>query len=64
MNRTINQFVLVDIYGLFHPVPAEYTFFSSLLEYSPRYTTFWATKDSSMIEKIEIIQNVFFAKEL
>jgi exonuclease III len=28
LNYTINQMVLTDIYRIFHPITAEYTFFS------------------------------------
>ena len=44
LNRTISQRDLIVICRVFHPTIAEYTFFSSSMEHSPRWTTSWVIK--------------------
>ena len=44
LNRTISQWDLIVICRVFHPTTEEYTFFSSSVEHSPRWTTFMGHK--------------------
>lgn len=44
LNHTSSQRDLIVICRVFHPTIAEYTFFSSSMEHSPRWTTFMGHK--------------------
>ena len=44
LNSTIDQFDLIDIYGVFHLTTVEYTFFSSLQKHAARWTVIWIIK--------------------
>jgi hypothetical protein len=44
LNDTIDQTDLTDVYSVFHPAIAQYTFLSEAMELSPNYTIFLVTK--------------------
>ena len=56
---------LTDIYKVFHPKTAEYTFFSSIHETFSRTDNLLGYKIShDKFLKIEILSNIFFIKNL
>ena len=60
LNDTIDQIYLIDIYRIFHPKTADYTFFSSAHGTFSRIDHILAHKSSlSKFKKIEIISSIF-----
>ena len=60
LNDTIDQIDLTDIYRIFHPKTAVYTFFSSAHRTFSRIDHILAHKSSlSKFKKIEIISSIF-----
>ena len=60
LNDTIDQIDLIDIYRIFHPKPADYTFFSSAHRTFSRIDHILGHKSSlSKFKKIEIISSIF-----
>jgi exonuclease III len=39
LNHTVDQMDLADVFRIFHPTSAQYTFFSAAMELSPKLTT-------------------------
>ena len=60
LNDTIDQIDLIDIYRIFHPKAADYTFFSSAHGTFSRLDHILGRKPSlSKFQKIEIISSIF-----
>ena len=60
LNNTIDQIDLIDIYRIFHPQTADYTFFSSAHGTFSRIDHILGHKSSlSKFKKIEIISSIF-----
>ena len=60
LNNTIDQIDLIDIYRIFHPQTADYTFFSSAHGTFSRIDHILGHKSSlSKFKKIEIISSTF-----
>ena len=60
LNDTIDQIDLIDIYRIFHPKTADYTFFSSTHGTFSRIDHILGHKSSlSKFKKIEIILSIF-----
>ena len=60
LNDTIDQIDLIDIYRIFHPKTADYTFFSSAHRTFSRIDHILGHKSSlSKFKKIEIISSIF-----
>ena len=60
LNDTIDQIDLIDIYRIFHPKTADYTFFSSVHGTFSRINHILGHKPSlSKFKKIEIISSIF-----
>ena len=60
LNNALDQMELIDIYRLFHPKAAEYTFFSSAHGTFPRIYHIPGYKSSlGKFKKIEIITSIF-----
>ena len=60
LNDTIDQIDLIDIYRTFHPMTADYTFFSSAHGTFSRIDYILGHKSSlSEFKKIEIISSIF-----
>ena len=60
LNDTIDQIDLIDIYRMFHPKTADYTFFSSVHGTSSRIDHILGHESSlSKFKKIEIIKRLF-----
>ena len=60
LNDTIDQIDLIDIYRIFHPKTADYTFFSSAHRTFSRRDLILGHKSSlSKFKKIEIILSIF-----
>ena len=60
LNNALDQMELIDIYRLFHPKAAEYTFFSSAHGTFPRIDHIPGYKSSlGKFKKIEIITSIF-----
>ena len=60
LNDTIDQIDLIDIYRVFHPKTADYTFFSSVHRTSSRRDHILGHKSSlDKFKKIEIISSIF-----
>ena len=60
LNDTIDQRALIDVYKIFHPKAAEYTFFSSAHRTCSRINHILGHKSSlGKFKKIEIISNIF-----
>lgn len=57
-DRTINDPDITEIYKRFCPT-ADYTFFSSSLELSPRQATFWAMKHTLTNLKEQRAHNIY-----
>ena len=59
LNDTIDQIDLIDIYRIFHPITADYTFFSSVHGTFSRIDHVLGNKSSlSKFKKIEIISSI------
>ena len=60
LNDALDQMDLIDIYRIFHPKAAEYTFFSNTHETFSRIDHILGHKSSlSKFKKTEIISNIF-----
>ena len=60
LNDALDQMDLTDIYGIFHPIAAEYTLFSSAHITFSRINHILAKKSSlSKYKKIEVVSSIF-----
>ena len=60
LNDALDQMDLIDIYRIFHPKAAEYTFFSNTHETFSRIDHILGHKSSfNKLKKIEIIPSIF-----
>jgi exonuclease III len=48
LNHTIYQMDIADVYRIFHPTSAQYTFFSAAHEHCPKLIISWGTKQASV----------------
>ena len=65
LNDTIEQLDLIDIYGIFHPKNADYTFFSSAHGTFSRIDQSWVTNQASVnLRKLKSYQASFLTTML
>ena len=63
LKEALDQIDLIDMYRLFHPNAAEFTFSQVHTEHSLRQITFWATNQASVIlRKLKSYQASFLTR--